>query len=84
MTFRQTTIAAIAFALALVVADAAAAQSGPQPGARGNRGTPQSQSGPAAPTCVPSGFSRLRRNCNADVGSCQRMPESCSYGWCCP
>lgn len=34
--------------------------------------------------CVPSGFAKLRRNCDANVGGCQRMPDSCSKGWCCP
>ena len=34
--------------------------------------------------CVPSGFAKLKRNCDANVGGCQRMPDSCSKGWCCP
>src|SRR6266851_3185693 len=40
---------------------------------------------PANPAaCVPSGFAGLSRNCTVDTGGCQLMPESCSYGWCCP
>jgi hypothetical protein len=50
------------------------------------------QAGPRQPTggppgggaCVPSGFAKLSRNCSTNVGGCQRMPESCSRGWCCP
>jgi hypothetical protein len=33
---------------------------------------------------VPSGFARLTRNCSVNTGACQRMPESCNRGWCCP
>ncbi len=43
---------------------------------------PQWQRGGGA--CVPSGFARLSRNCSANVGGCQRMPENCNRGWCCP
>lgn len=38
--------------------------------------------GPAA--CVPSGFARLSRNCATNTGACQRMPDQCNLGWCCP
>ena len=34
--------------------------------------------------CVPSGFARLSRNCSINTGGCQRMPDSCNRGWCCP
>lgn len=34
--------------------------------------------------CVPSGFARLSRNCSVNTGACQRMPDSCNRGWCCP
>jgi hypothetical protein len=34
--------------------------------------------------CVPSGFARLSRNCSVNTGGCQRMPENCNRGWCCP
>jgi len=34
--------------------------------------------------CVPSGFARLTRNCSVNTGGCQRMPDNCNRGWCCP
>ena len=34
--------------------------------------------------CVPSGFARLTRNCSVNTGACQRLPENCNRGWCCP
>ena len=34
--------------------------------------------------CVPSGFARLTRNCSVNTGGCQRLPENCNRGWCCP
>ena len=37
-----------------------------------------------AGACVPSGFARLTRNCSVNTGGCQRLPESCNRGWCCP
>lgn len=55
--------------------------------------TPTTPVAPAAPAkvapapggaCVPSGFARLSRNCKVNTGGCQRMPENCSLGWCCP
>ena len=47
---------------------------------------PQRPVGPPAlgGACVPSGFARLTRNCSVDTGACQRLPENCSRGWCCP
>jgi hypothetical protein len=52
----------------------------------GVQGPKQGPAGPAAAggACVPSGFAKLSRNCSTNVGGCQRMPESCSRGWCCP
>jgi hypothetical protein len=38
----------------------------------------------AKATSVPSGFAKHNRNSDTNVGGCQRMPESCSKGWCCP
>ena len=46
-------------------------QQRPQPGAGGG-------------ACVPSGFARLTRNCSVNTGACQRMPDNCNRGWCCP
>ena len=34
--------------------------------------------------CSPSGFAGLSRNCAVNTGGCQRMPQQCSRGWCCP
>ena len=34
--------------------------------------------------CSPSGFARLSRNCSVNTGGCQRMPDTCNRGWCCP
>lgn len=44
------------------------------------QGPAQTQGG----RCVPSGFARLTRNCSTNTGNCQRMPDSCNLGWCCP
>jgi hypothetical protein len=44
---------------------------------------PNPQAG-AGGGCVPSGFARLTRNCSVNTGACQRMPDSCNRGWCCP
>jgi hypothetical protein len=47
--------------------------------------TPQPQfAPPAGGACSPSGFARLSRNCSVNTGGCQRMPETCNRGWCCP
>ena len=60
-----------------------------QPSPFGGAGKQGPKAGPAAPAaaggaCVASGFAKLSRNCSTNVGGCQRMPESCSRGWCCP
>ena len=52
----------------------------PQPPAS-QQPPPQAGGGGA---CVPSGFARLTRNCSVNTGACQRMPENCNRGWCCP
>lgn len=44
----------------------------------------QRASPPAGGACVPSGFGGLSRNCSVNTGGCQRMPEQCNRGWCCP
>jgi hypothetical protein len=46
-------------------------------------GRPVPQSGGRG-ACVPSGFARLTRNCSVNTGGCQRMPDNCNRGWCCP
>lgn len=61
----------------------------PGPPAVQTRPTGGPKQGPAGPAagggaCVASGFAKLSRNCSTNVGGCQRMPESCSRGWCCP
>jgi transcription initiation factor TFIID subunit TAF12 len=45
---------------------------------------PQQQVAPGGGACSPSGFARLSRNCSVNTGGCQRMPETCNRGWCCP
>lgn len=70
----------IAAALAAIMMSASASAQ-PQ---RGGWGPPQRSGPPGAASCVPSGFARLTRNCTHDVGACQRMPDSCNRGWCCP
>jgi hypothetical protein len=46
---------------------------------------PQQQVAPGGGgACSPSGFARLSRNCSTNTGGCQRMPETCNRGWCCP
>jgi hypothetical protein len=60
-----------------------------QPSPFGGAGKQGPKAGPAGPAaaggaCVASGFAKLSRNCSTNVGGCQRMPESCSRGWCCP
>jgi hemolysin activation/secretion protein len=48
---------------------------------------PQPQRPPQAGgggACVASGFARLSRNCSVNTGGCQRMPDNCNRGWCCP
>jgi len=45
---------------------------------------PPQAGGGGGGACVPSGFARLTRNCSVNTGACQRMPDSCNRGWCCP
>ena len=45
---------------------------------------PQGQGYGGGGACVPSGFARLSRNCSVNTGGCQRMPDNCNRGWCCP
>jgi hypothetical protein len=52
-----------------------------QPYQQPGRPIPQAGGGGA---CVPSGFARLTRNCSVNTGACQRLPENCNRGWCCP
>jgi hypothetical protein len=72
-----------ALAAAVMVAQPVAAQYG-EPRGGGKQPAGNQPSTPKGATCVPSGFAKLRRNCNVNVGGCQRMPDSCSKGWCCP
>ena len=83
-----------AVAATLVCAQGAAAQDGrwqrqrerqaPPPGPPPAAAPGRVQGPPAGAACVPSGFGGLSRNCNVNTGGCQRMPGSCSLGWCCP
>ena len=81
-------LAACIATLVMVTQDASAQErwqrrgSPPQDYGQQRQAPPQSQQGGGA--CIPSGFARLSRNCSANVGGCQRMPESCNRGWCCP
>ena len=47
---------------------------------------PQQQFAPGGGggACSPSGFAGLSRNCAVNTGGCQRMPQQCNRGWCCP
>ena len=46
---------------------------------------PQQRAAPGGGgACVPSGFAQLSRNCSSNTGGCQRMPDNCNRGWCCP
>jgi|GEM_PF-4198353 len=95
MKFIRIGLAAV-FA-AVLVAHGAAAQDwqkkkdGQQKQPQTQQQQQQPQQRPQAPaqiqgggSCAPSGFARLSRNCSTNTGGCQRMPESCSRGWCCP
>jgi hypothetical protein len=92
--FRRIGLIVAAFAALLLVVSPAAAQYDPQrpwhqrinePQPAPQFGEPQQiQRAPQGAACVPSGFARLSRNCNVNTGACQRMPENCSLGWCCP
>ena len=76
----------VAVAALLITAQGAAAQDW-QRRRDGDR-PPQQRQQQVAPgaggACSPSGFARLSRNCSVNTGGCQRMPESCNRGWCCP
>ena len=83
-------ILAASIALLIVTAHGAAAQNWQRNWER-DRQPPQSrqqvpQPGPGGGggACVPSGFAQLSRNCSVNTGGCQRMPETCNRGWCCP
>ncbi len=81
MTSRRVIYIAAALA-AIMLSAGASAQ--PQRGGRG-QGQPPGPGPAAGPAgCAPSGFMRLTRNCSQNVGNCQRMPDSCNRGWCCP
>jgi hypothetical protein len=80
-----------ALAASILMSGAFAQSAGAQDWQRGRQWQPppQSQPGPPRPgggggACVPSGFARLTRNCSVNTGACQRMPDSCNRGWCCP
>lgn len=73
-----------AFAAITMMAYPALAQYQGDRGAAPKQPAPQNQQAPKKATCVASGFAKLKRNCTADTGGCQRMPDSCSNGWCCP
>ena len=85
---------AVSLAALLMITQAASAQDWQQ---RRGRDRPQQQpqqqqvpqqqfapGGGGGGACSPSGFARLSRNCSVNTGGCQRMPESCNRGWCCP
>jgi len=59
-------------------------QQGPPPGQPPAAAPGRAQGARGGAACVPSGFGGLSRNCNVNTGGCQRMPGSCSLGWCCP
>jgi len=79
------TICALAASILMTAAFAqcAAAQQWPQRGQQQQQQRPQAGGGGGG-ACVPSGFARLTRNCSVNTGACQRMPDSCNRGWCCP
>jgi hypothetical protein len=87
---RASRIALVAAFAVIMFSVAASAQ--PQRPGKGGQGpgptqqTPQGggAQGAGAGVCAPSGFARLTRNCSQNVGNCQRMPDSCNRGWCCP
>ena len=85
---RRIGLIAAAFAALMLVVSPAAAQydhkkkNNPQPTAPA--GPPAVKAGPQGVVCVPSGFARLSRNCNANTGACQPMRDQCNLGWCCP
>ena len=82
---------ALAFAALLTIAQAASAQDWqqrrrdrPQQQQQQQVPHPQFAPGGGGGACSPSGFARLSRNCSINTGGCQRMPEQCNRGWCCP
>jgi hypothetical protein len=76
----------VAVAALLITAQGAVAQDWPRKRERDRpQQQPQQQVAPGGGgACSPSGFARLSRNCSINTGGCQRMPESCNRGWCCP
>jgi len=83
---------ALAFAALLTIAQAASAQDWQQR-RRDRPQQPQQQQqvphqqfapGGGGGACSPSGFAGLSRNCSVNTGGCQRMPQQCNRGWCCP
>ncbi len=83
---------ALSVAALLMITQGAAAQDWQQRKQR-PQGPPQQQQqqqqqqfapGGGGGACSPSGFARLSRNCSINTGGCQRMPETCNRGWCCP
>jgi hypothetical protein len=85
---------AVSLATLLMITHAASAQDWQQKKGRDRPQQQQQQPQQQAPqqraapggggACSPSGFAGLSRNCSANTGGCQRMPESCNRGWCCP
>jgi transcription initiation factor TFIID subunit TAF12 len=84
---------ALSLAALLTIAQAASAQDWqqrrrdrPQQQQQQQQQVPQQQFAPGGGggACSPSGFARLSRNCSVNTGGCQRMPETCNRGWCCP
>ena len=78
---------AISIVASPVLGQGAAAQDWQQKRQR-PQNPPQAQPVPqqVAPggACVASGFARLTRNCSINTGGCQRLPDNCNRGWCCP
>lgn len=80
---------AVSLAALLLLTQAASAQDWQQRKRDRPPQQPQQQQQQFAPgggggACSPSGFARLSRNCSVNTGGCQRMPETCNRGWCCP
>jgi hypothetical protein len=89
MKIAGTLVASIA--VLLVITQTASAQDWQRRWDRNAPPPPQRQVPQAQPpgwggggACVPSGFARLTRNCSVNTGGCQRMPDNCNRGWCCP
>ena len=81
---------ALSLAALLTIAQDASAQDWQQRRGRDHpqqqqQQVPQQQFAPGGGgACSPSGFAGLSRNCAVNTGGCQRMPQQCSRGWCCP